>query len=254
MKKFFVNLLLSCFVPYSRKIRNKFLAAKPQTIIVKESDFIHKYLDGLNGIEIGGSVQNPFGLERFGAYANVDFEASQGGKWQDNSLPPKLVNIVSSGDNLPFKDNSLDYVISSHVIEHFFDPVSAIQEWIRVIHKGGFVVIIAPQKERTFDRLRPLTSLQEITDRHSGKLSINDYSVLLENSGYHTEAGFVLDKEYQVINKGKGNLKADDHHHWSVFTLDNFTEMCNKWNFNIIETQDPDDKIGNGFTIVIQKK
>ena len=50
----------------------------------------------------------------------MDFDATQGAKWQTGDFPPKLVNIVADGDNLPFKDNSLDYVISSHVLEHFF--------------------------------------------------------------------------------------------------------------------------------------
>jgi len=42
---------------------------------------------------------------------------------------------IALGDELPFKDSSLDYVLSSHVIEHFFNPIKALLEWNRVIKK-----------------------------------------------------------------------------------------------------------------------
>gem|GEM_PF-4830131 len=52
----------------------------------------------MNGIEIGASSQNPFGLVgKCGAYANVDFDASQGGMWQEDSIDPAIVNLVVSG-------------------------------------------------------------------------------------------------------------------------------------------------------------
>ena len=96
---------------------------KTDLIYFKESAIAHQFLDGLNGIEVGGNTQNSFGLETTGGYVNVDFDATQGAKWQAGDFPPKLVNIVADGDNLPFKDNSLDYVISSQVLENFFDPI-----------------------------------------------------------------------------------------------------------------------------------
>jgi ubiquinone/menaquinone biosynthesis C-methylase UbiE len=47
------------------------------------------------------------------------------------------VHIVAWGDRLPFTNESVDFVINSHVLEHFFDPIKAIQEWLRVVKKGG---------------------------------------------------------------------------------------------------------------------
>jgi hypothetical protein len=83
-----------------------------------------KYLENLHGIEIGASRQNSFALKRS---VNVDFSDEQGGLWQDKSCEPTTVNIVAFGDDLPFKDNTLDYVLTSHVIEHFLDPVKALR-------------------------------------------------------------------------------------------------------------------------------
>lgn len=225
----------------------------------KVSELAHKYLDGLNGIEIGGSTQNPFGLDKTGAYANVDFEVTQGGKWQDSDFQPKQVNIVASGDNLPFKDETLDYVISSHVIEHFFDPVKAIKEWLRVVKKGGYIFIIVPHKDRTFDRNRKIKPLKELIDRHIGKLKITDYAYLNKeefNKIKDNENSYI---EYCVLikeekpKKGYTRYKEDNHTHWNVWRTEDFLEMCKHFKFNVVEYQDKDDKVGNGFTVVIKK-
>src|SRR5687767_4328249 len=117
----------------------------------KPSPLATKYLEKLHGIEIGASTQNSFGLKRS---INVDFSDEQGGLWQDKACAPAVVNVVALGDDLPFKDGTLDYVLSSHVIEHFFDPIKALREWYRVIRPGGIIFIIAPHKDRTFDKVR----------------------------------------------------------------------------------------------------
>lgn len=43
------------------------------------------------------------------------------------------VDIVAPGDHLPFSNNSQDFVVSSHVLEHFYDPIKTIKEWLRYI-------------------------------------------------------------------------------------------------------------------------
>ncbi len=49
------------------------------------------------------------------------------------------------GDQLNiFKDNSLDYVISRHCLEHFQDPIKAILEWKRVLKIGGILGVSMP--------------------------------------------------------------------------------------------------------------
>jgi len=129
------------------------------------------------------------------------------------------VDIVAAGDDLPFKDNTVDFVINSHVIEHFYDPVHAIEEWLRVVKPGGYVFIIAPHKERTFDKDRPRTTLAEIIERHKNPI----------------------------------DPALDDHHHWSVWITQDFLDMCNYYGWNVVAWQDVDDKVGNGFTVVIKK-
>jgi SAM-dependent methyltransferase len=123
------------------------------------------------------------------------------------------VNVVAPGDNLPFDDDSYDFVFASHVIEHFPDPIKALREWVRVSRR--YVVLIAPHRDRTFDRDRPLSTVDELLERN--------------------RTGFT----------------SDGDQHWSVWTCESFLAMCHAAGLPVIDHQDPDDKFGDGFTVVI---
>lgn len=186
----------------------------------RESNLAHRLLDGKRGIEIGASAHNPFGLKTL----NVDYtdDLSTGFKNEEIKMCGRYakVDIVAPGDDLPFKDNALDFVINSHVIEHFYDPVKTVKEWLRVVKPGGYVYMIIPHKERTFDAPRPRTTLAEIIERHE-----------------------------------RPNPPLVDHHgHYSVWITQDFLDICQYYEWFVTCFQDVDDKVGNGFTIVIQKR
>lgn len=57
-------------------------------------------------------------------------------------------DIVCSGDDLKvFEDESLDYVVQRHNLEHYQDPLKALQEWIRVLKPGGILGMVVPDDE-----------------------------------------------------------------------------------------------------------
>jgi SAM-dependent methyltransferase len=128
-------------------------------------------------------------------------------------VKPAKVDIVAPGDDLPIEDNSVDFVFSSHVIEHFADPVRALREWVRVARR--YVVVIAPHRDRTFDADRPLTTVDEMLARH------------------------------------RDGFTSDEDRHWSVWTCESFVELCERIGLNVLDQCDPDDKVGNGFAVVI---
>ena len=229
----------------------------------RPSPLATKYLENLHGVEIGASRQNSFHLKRS---INVDFSDEQGGLWQDKNCEPAVVNLVALGDDLPFKPGTLDYVLSSHVIEHFFDPVKALKEWHRVIKPGGYIFIIAPHMDRTFDKNREPTTVQELLDRSTGIIKLSNYAKSLgqkkaeqtgkdklDRAGNFLPHVLVRDKLRTPLETGWVYFESDDHHHWSVWRTQDFVELVKRLNFKIIQVQDIDDKVGNGFTVVIQK-
>lgn len=65
-------------------------------------------------------------------------------------------------EKLPFKNNSFDVIICSHILEHLLFPIKATQEMRRVLKSNGFLFISSPtRKNPKFDddytHIRPFT-------------------------------------------------------------------------------------------------
>jgi SAM-dependent methyltransferase len=208
----------------------------------QDSNLSHKYLDGLKGVEIGGSAHNPFHLNTL----NVDYTDDMDTVFkqaEEKLCGEKMpVDVVANGDNLPFKDGEYDFVISSHVIEHFFDPIKALKEWYRVIKKGGYIFIIAPITAYVPNETRPTTTLDELIKRNTGE--IKEEAILKKVVTENNQLGSAI---------VEGILYDSQHGHWTVFDTNLFKEICDYLKFNIIEIQEVDDKVGNGLTTLIQK-
>ena len=50
------------------------------------------------------------------------------------------------GKKLPFPDESVDTVYSSHMLEHVTDFRATICDWHRVVRPGGFIVCMVPHQ------------------------------------------------------------------------------------------------------------
>ena len=78
----------------------------------------------------------------------------------------KKANIIADAMVLPFKNNSLDIVDTSHVIEHFgyYEGWECIKEWNRVLKIGGKLCIEAPELKSLCRRFIELVDVNEILD------------------------------------------------------------------------------------------
>ena len=190
-----------------------------------DSAVAHRLLDGLAGIEIGASAHNPFHIPGCLTVDYTDKPTLYTEAQLRLSGEVTRVDIVSPGDDLPFPDGSLDYVLSSHVLEHFYDSIGTLQEWTRVVRPGGYLFMIVPHRDRTFDRERPLTSVEELRGRRAACAA--------------------------AAARHKPIRKEDAHH--SVWTTESFLELCAALSLRVVHVDDVDDKVGNGFTVVIRR-
>lgn len=80
-------------------------------------------------------------------------------------IAPRLVELTKNKNpntnaveasilQLPFDDDTFDYVISSDVIEHTPDPYAATKELIRVLKPGGRICITVPNRTFWFFSLK----------------------------------------------------------------------------------------------------
>jgi len=54
--------------------------------------------------------------------------------------------ICADANNLPFKNGSFDIVYSAGLIEHFSDPIPILEEQVRILKNGAYLIIMVPRK------------------------------------------------------------------------------------------------------------
>jgi len=186
-------------------------------------DIAFQYLKG-EGIEVGAlhaPLQVPEGVK----VHYVDRKSVSDLRQQYPELAAvNLVeaDIVDNGETLSsIADNSWDFVIANHMIEHCQNPIGALENFLRVVKPGGLVYMGVPDKRYTFDIDRPLTSLDHlIQDYKEGpewsKLGHYEEWVSLVDSKFHQES---------VAVRMQYLLEIDYSIHFHVWTSETFSEL-----------------------------
>ena len=144
------------------------------------------------GFEIGGPSPHTWG--GFGVYdqaAKMDVTnfavntlweqgLKDGSVFQWNHRPKGIQYIRDAVDLSGIPSNHYDFVLASHVIEHIANPFKALLEWIRILRSGGFLMIIAPFKDATFDHKRNIDRIEHLIDDYHSQTMESDLSHLGE--------------------------------------------------------------------------
>jgi SAM-dependent methyltransferase len=84
---------------------------------------------------------------------------------QPHSVPLDIIGDVENLTALP--DESEDFVIANHVIEHCEDPVGTIKGFCRFLRPDGIIFLAVPDKrESAIDQRRPLTTIDHLIQDH----------------------------------------------------------------------------------------
>jgi SAM-dependent methyltransferase len=77
------------------------------------------------------------------------------------------VDLVDDGERLTtVPDESQDFIIANHFLEHCEDPIGAIGSHLRKLKPGGILFYAVPDKRYTIDYRRPLTPLEHMISDH----------------------------------------------------------------------------------------
>jgi len=81
----------------------------------------------------------------------LDIGFQGGGNPGNRTVVPHAIGVDLDypgydGTTLPFPDESVDCVFSSHCLEHIWFANAAIRDQYRVLKRGGFIVCIVPHK------------------------------------------------------------------------------------------------------------
>ncbi len=132
-------------------------------------ELARNYLMG-EGIEIG-ALDKPMRAPKGVKIRTVDrFSTTELRKHYD-TLKAVAVDFVCDAEKLEIIDSgSQDFVIANHVFEHMERPVTALENWIRVLRPGGFVFMAIPDKRFTFDVNREVTPLAHLLEEYHDPL------------------------------------------------------------------------------------
>lgn len=95
-----------------------------------------------NGVDLGSS-----GDPVVPHVIQVDLPPDQY-KHYNTTRPEAVIQWRGSAADLPFKDGTLDFVHSSHLLEDFVDWTPLLLEWDRVLRPGGYMLIAVPDRGR----------------------------------------------------------------------------------------------------------
>jgi SAM-dependent methyltransferase len=110
------------------------------------------------GLEIGAHTIPVAGLSPYYTDAVADYTGVAG-----------RVDFLADARALPIRDGALDYLCSSHVLEHLPDTIASLHEWHRVLRPGGLLYLVVPDKRYTFDQPRATTPVDHfLHEFHEG--------------------------------------------------------------------------------------
>jgi SAM-dependent methyltransferase len=73
------------------------------------------------------------------------------------------IDIIDDGEQLTtIRNETQDFVIANHFIEHCQNPILAVQNLFRVLKPGGVIYLAVPDKRFTFDANRPCTTVEHL--------------------------------------------------------------------------------------------
>lgn len=135
------------------------------------------YLKG-SGIEIG-ALHNPLAVSKKASVKYVDRLSSTELRKQYpqlNHLNLVDVDIIDNGETLAtIQDDSQDFVIANHFLEHCQNPLDTLINMFRVLKKEGILYLALPDKRYTFDVDRPITPLEHILDDYQNGPEASKY-------------------------------------------------------------------------------
>ena len=152
-------------------------------------------------------------------------------------------------DDIMAPDESFEFVLSEHVLEHLGNPVKAIKEWKRILKPKGKIFLFLPHKDRTFDRNRQRTELTHLFDDYSKHILDIDNTHLGDWISNVISPG--LAPQYASIPIEKHPELGLIHHH--VWTDEDICELLRALDIKIIYRLDRCPDRQDSFVIVAEK-
>jgi SAM-dependent methyltransferase len=123
-----------------------------------------------------------------------------------------------------FGNESADFVILNHVLEHMVDPLRLLIQARSLLREGGLLYLAVPDKRFMFDRYRPRTRLDELIARHKARLVEPTDAMILDFIEQAEQPGQPLD-----LSLPADQARVKDHRrrsiHANVWVVEDLLEL-----------------------------
>ncbi|MCX6060739.1 MAG: methyltransferase domain-containing protein [Campylobacterales bacterium] len=150
--------------------------------------------------------------------------------------------FIQDGINLAsIKSDSYDFLLSSHVLEHIANPIKALHEWKRIIKTNGYLILLVPHKDGTFDHQRPTTTLDHLIQDYQNDIGEDDLTHLeeiLQLHDFSKDSGSGSYENFKLRSENNLHNRALHHHVFNTLLLAKLIDYA-QMQIQVIETIKP---------------
>lgn len=141
---------------------------------------------------------------------------------------PDVVANLDSDRLASIADSSQDFVIASHVLEHLANPLAMLVDIHRVMCPGALLVLLIPDRHKTFDRDRAPTPVSHLIDEYYEDVrEVDDAHILdflIGTRETRSEDGALNESTFEVTPEEIGlHRRRSVHAH--VWDADEFVQL-----------------------------
>ncbi len=250
-------------------VRFKDAGSLPNSPSVQHRERLERLLVGIDrgdrGLELG-PLNRPILSKADYRVRYVDHASTQelrqkyGGEMSVDVAGVETVDIVWPGGSLAaVAGGDYGYCLASHVIEHVPNPIGWLGEIAAVLRPGGRINLAVPERTRTFDHRRALSTPAAIVEAHHRKLRQPSFGQIFDHiigvsplGGPAADPASVAAEAYRVARDAElRGVYLDVHCH--VWTHDSFVQCWSVIDaLNLLplrlDRSDPASGVWNEFT------
>jgi SAM-dependent methyltransferase len=201
---------------------------------------VKKYTrDSDHGLEIGAGEQT---IAPFKQTILSDAFATHAGE-------KSLAQEFFPAEKIPYADETFDFLLNEHVLEHLPDAIRALNEWQRVLKSSGKLFLFLPHPERTFDRFRKVTQIEHFYEDFKNQVDSSEDQHWDEWNELVIQRG--LAPHYAQYGKNESLDNNLIHRH--VFTPASATALLKELGWTVLESNSIVPDRSDSFVLIAQK-
>ena len=207
--------------------------------IANSSEYIEKFKDKDSLFSSKGLIpiyHHVKSLDGYNFANQTTWEGSirEGSTYNYNGDKPMGHQYVGEAGALDqIADNQYEGLLSSHMIEHTANPLKALNEWKRVLKPNGWLLIVVPHKDGTFDHKRPLTTIEHLREdfrQERDETDMTHFDEIIKHHDLNRDPLAGTKKDF--IERSKRNHENRCFHH-HVFNARLVFDMLDEAGFTI---------------------